>query len=128
MAFMSFSQISAPADTRSRSSQRALTWWPGISWTVTDGRSVSWSATTRCGDAKPDPEGLLVAMRKAGAEPEGTFHVGDRPEDTQASRAAGVTAIGAGWGLADIGALAASKPDRLFVRVQQLRSYLLEVV
>ena len=38
---------------------------------------------------KPDPEALLLAMRKASAGPDGTFHVGDRPEDTEASRAAG---------------------------------------
>ena len=65
---------------------------------------------------KPHPEGLLLAMQRAGAEPDRTFHVGDQPEDTEAARAAGVTAIGAGWGIADSRALAASKPDRLFRR------------
>lgn len=74
---------------------------------------------------KPDPEGLLLAMQRAGAEPEGTFHVGDQPEDTEAARAAGVTAIGAGWGIADTRELAASKPDRLFRRVREIREYLL---
>ena len=74
---------------------------------------------------KPDPEALLLAMRKAGAEPNGTYHVGDQPEDTEASRAAGVMAIGAGWGLADIGLLRASKPDHLFMSVRELREFFL---
>ena len=45
---------------------------------------------------KPDPEGLFLAMKKAGASPESTFHIGDQSEDTEASRAANVTAVGAG--------------------------------
>ena len=77
---------------------------------------------------KPDPEALLLAMRKAGADPDETLHIGDQPEDTEASRGAGVTAIGAGWGLRDIGLLEASKPDRLFLSVQELREFFLEVL
>ena len=77
---------------------------------------------------KPDPEALHLAMRKGGANPDRTFHVGDQPEDTEAARAAGVTAIGAGWGLADTGDLEASKPDFLFLCVQELREYFLEVL
>lgn len=34
---------------------------------------------------KPDPEALILAMRQAGVEPQDTFHVGDQPEDTEAS-------------------------------------------
>jgi HAD superfamily hydrolase (TIGR01549 family) len=74
---------------------------------------------------KPDPEGLLLAMRKAQASPETTFHVGDQPEDTVASRAAGVSALGAGWGLTDVAALRESSPDHLFVAVAALRDFLL---
>ena len=74
---------------------------------------------------KPDPEGLLLAMNMAGASPTNSFHVGDRPEDTHASRAANVTAIGAGWGVDDTQALAASTPDEIFVSVDGLRDYLL---
>ncbi len=77
---------------------------------------------------KPDPEALLMAMRKAGAKPGDTFHVGDQPEDTEASRAAGVTAIGAGWGLTDIGDLTESKPDHLFISVEELRVFLVEAL
>lgn len=73
---------------------------------------------------KPDPEGLLLAMKMAGASVENTYHVGDEPEDTAASRGAGVIAIGSGWGLTDVSALRASAPDQLFMTVRELRAYL----
>src|SRR5882724_11892354 len=72
---------------------------------------------------KPAPEGLILAMQKAGASPEETYHVGDQPEDTQASRAAGVVALGSAWGLADRAALKGSAPDELFASVAELRAY-----
>jgi len=77
---------------------------------------------------KPDPEGLILAMKKAAASPESTFHVGDQPEDTEASRAASVVAIGSGWGIEDAQALKASAPDHLFMTVSDLREFLLEIV
>ena len=43
---------------------------------------------------KPHPDGLLLAMSQARGSPDGTVHIGDRPEDTEASRAAGVAALG----------------------------------
>jgi HAD superfamily hydrolase (TIGR01549 family) len=75
---------------------------------------------------KPHPEGLLLAMSQAGASPEHTFHVGDQPEDTEASRAAEVVAIGSAWGLEDPTALEASNPDHIFSTVDKLESFLLE--
>ena len=72
---------------------------------------------------KPDPEGLLLAMQRAGADPTDTFHVGDQPEDTAAARAANVTAVGAGWGLVDVAPLEASRPDHLFLAVADLRKF-----
>ena len=77
---------------------------------------------------KPDPEGLLLAMKKAGEVAENTFHVGDQPEDTEASRAANVIAIGAGWGLPDTSRLEASGPDHLFMTVPELQEFLLKTV
>jgi HAD superfamily hydrolase (TIGR01549 family) len=74
---------------------------------------------------KPDPEGLLLAMKQASAKPEDTYHVGDQPEDTEASRAARVIAVGSAWGIEDAAALKASKPDFLFRRVSDLQSFLL---
>jgi HAD superfamily hydrolase (TIGR01509 family) len=73
---------------------------------------------------KPDPQGLLLAMEKGDASPEETFHVGDRPEDTEASRLAGVTALGAAWGIENVDALKASRPDAIFPSVAELREYL----
>lgn len=77
---------------------------------------------------KPHPEGLLLAMDKAGATPESTFHIGDQPEDTEASRAANVVAIGSGWGIGNVEALRASTPDHLFMSVADLRAFLLDIV
>jgi len=75
---------------------------------------------------KPDPEGLLLAMKQGGASADETFHVGDQPEDTEASRGAGVVAIGSAWGIADAALLKASKPDHLFDTVAKLKRFLLK--
>lgn len=72
---------------------------------------------------KPHPEGLLLAMSKAGASPEETYHVGDQPQDTEASRGADVIAVGSAWGCTDTSELEASKPDVLFSSVAELRDY-----
>jgi len=74
---------------------------------------------------KPDPEGLLLAMKTGASSPEETFHIGDQAEDTQAARAAGVTAIGSAWGIADLHDLKASQPDQLFTTVPKLSDFLL---
>lgn len=73
---------------------------------------------------KPYPEGLLLAMSRAGAVAADTYHVGDNPEDTEASRRAGVVAIGAMWGAPDRFALTASKPDFLCEKVSELRAFI----
>ena len=75
---------------------------------------------------KPDPEGLLLAMSQAGETPNSSFHIGDQPEDTEASRSAGMMAIGAAWGLDDPASLEASKPDMVFKTVAECRKFLLE--
>ncbi|MGX5723162.1 HAD family hydrolase [Shinella zoogloeoides] len=74
---------------------------------------------------KPHPEGLLLAMSKAGAAPEETYHVGDQPQDTEASRGANVVALGSLWGCQSERELKDSKPDELFASVAELRDYLL---
>lgn len=75
---------------------------------------------------KPDPEGLLLAMRRCGAAPKDTYHVGDQGEDTEASRAANIIAIGAGWGIADLTDLQASEPDHIFMGVPELWEFFRE--
>jgi pyrophosphatase PpaX len=47
---------------------------------------------------KPDPEPLLHALERLGAEPQDAAYVGDSPFDMQAANAAGVYAIGVSWG------------------------------
>lgn len=73
---------------------------------------------------KPDPEGLLLAMQRARASADRTFHVGDQAEDTLAARAAGVTALGSLWGIRDRADLTASAPDALFTAVADLHAFL----
>lgn len=72
---------------------------------------------------KPHPEGLLLAMSKGGGVPNETYHVGDQPQDIEASRRAGIPALGAAWGCTNISELEASNPDGLFAAVCDLRNY-----
>ena len=74
---------------------------------------------------KPHPEGLLLALEQCGEKPTSSFHIGDRAQDTEAARAAGMTAIGAGWGSLELDALRRSRPDELFMSVADLRDFLL---
>lgn len=62
---------------------------------------------------KPDPEGIVKCLRQLGVAPERAIYVGDTPIDIQASRAAGVRAIGALTGACDSAMLSAHEPDRL---------------
>ena len=75
---------------------------------------------------KPDPHGLNLALQHGGADAAASYHVGDRAQDTQASRAAGVIAIGAGWGSEEIDLLIESRPDHLFMSVDELSTFLVE--
>jgi phosphoglycolate phosphatase-like HAD superfamily hydrolase len=90
-----------------------------------DGLPLTSTITTK---SVPDPEGLLLAMKQAGACPAETFHVGDQAEDTEASRAPKVTAIGSAWGLVDVADLEASKPDRIFKPARELKTFLLKSI
>jgi pyrophosphatase PpaX len=47
---------------------------------------------------KPDPEPLLLALRRLGGEPGEAAYVGDSPFDVEAARAAGLRAIAVTWG------------------------------
>jgi pyrophosphatase PpaX len=56
---------------------------------------------------KPDPEPLLYALGRLGADPAEAAYVGDSPYDMQAARAGGLYAVGVSWGrIHDRGALA----------------------
>ena len=58
--------------------------------------------------SKPDPGMILQAMAETGAAPETTIMIGDTTYDIDMARAAGVHAIGVGWGYHPVAALQAS--------------------
>jgi phosphoglycolate phosphatase-like HAD superfamily hydrolase len=62
---------------------------------------------------KPDPEGITKCLAKLGVAPHAAIYVGDTHVDVQASRAAGVQAVGVLTGAADSAMLSACWPDRL---------------
>jgi pyrophosphatase PpaX len=47
---------------------------------------------------KPDPEPLLLALDRLGADPDDTAYVGDAPFDVRAAKAAGIQAVAVTWG------------------------------
>ena len=47
---------------------------------------------------KPDPDPVLEALRRIGAEPGEAVYVGDSPFDIRAGKAAGAFSIAVGWG------------------------------
>ncbi len=47
---------------------------------------------------KPDPEPVLVALRKLGADASQAAYVGDSPFDIQAAKSAGAFAVAVAWG------------------------------
>lgn len=62
---------------------------------------------------KPDPEGLLLALRQLAVAPERAVYVGDSPEDAIMARRAGVACIGVPGNFPNRAALAAAAPDLL---------------
>jgi HAD superfamily hydrolase (TIGR01509 family) len=69
---------------------------------------------------KPNPESILLAAERLGADSQEVVFVGDSPADMVAARAAGALAVAAGWGhqtpgipAADIDEVAAKPADLL---------------
>lgn len=60
---------------------------------------------------KPEPDPVLHALERLGAEAEGACYVGDAPFDMRAGRAAGVATIGVTWGFFSRADLEAEEPD-----------------
>jgi phosphoglycolate phosphatase len=58
--------------------------------------------TTICGDevpaAKPDPRPIVAVLERLGLDPARALYVGDGANDVMAAQAAGVRAVGAGYG------------------------------
>jgi len=70
---------------------------------------------------KPDPEPLLIAAQRLGADPAATAYVGDSPFDTRAARAAGMFAVAVTWGrIHDRERLQAERPDAIVDTAEEL--------
>lgn len=68
---------------------------------------------------KPDPDPVLTAVERLGAEPSQAAYVGDSPFDIQAAKAAGAFAVAVGWGgIHSDERLLAEEPDA-FVRTPE---------
>ena len=70
--------------------------------------------------SKPDPGILLHAMRETGAAPQDTVMIGDTSDDMQMARAAGVRAIGVGWGYHSADLLRASGAEMVLSDYEEL--------
>jgi pyrophosphatase PpaX len=74
---------------------------------------------------KPDPQPLLLALERLGAEPETAAYVCDGPHDVVAARAAGVAAVAVAWGgIHEREALERADPALLAGSVEELRGAL----
>lgn len=73
---------------------------------------------------KPDPEPALLVMEKLGVSPRESVFIGDAAVDIACGRAAGMTTIGVGWGVAGE-ALKTAEPDYFANDVNELSRILL---
>jgi phosphoglycolate phosphatase len=71
---------------------------------------------------KPDPTGILRAMKAVGGTPESSVYVGDSPGDVRAARNAGMFAVGVSWGYHAVEDFAAEGacPDLMIDNIAQL--------
>jgi pyrophosphatase PpaX len=70
---------------------------------------------------KPDPEPLLLAAGRMGADPQETAYVGDSPFDVRAAKAAGMFAVAVTWGrIHDRAKLEAEQPDAIVDAAEDL--------
>jgi pyrophosphatase PpaX len=74
---------------------------------------------------KPDPEPLLLAAERLGADPAETAYVGDSPFDVRAAKAAGMFAVAVTWGrIHDRPRLEAEEPDAIVDEAEELLALL----
>ena len=74
---------------------------------------------------KPDPQPLLHALERLGAQPGQAVYVGDAVVDVQAARNAGMAAIGVTWGAGERDSVVAAGPDVVADTVDELTAALL---
>ena len=73
---------------------------------------------------KPNPEGVLAALRTLGVLPELAVMVGDGPVDVRAGRAAGTRTIGVTHGLHSADELRTAGPDHLVGSLSEVKTLL----
>src|SRR5690606_17477568 len=83
-------------------------------------RHFSTVQTADTAPSKPHPEMIYAAMRDAGATPQDTVMIGDTVFDIEMARAAGVSAIGVGWGYHPPDALHAAGAELVIDQFAQL--------
>ena len=70
---------------------------------------------------KPDPQPLLEALARLGADPQDAAYVGDSPFDVRAAKSGGLLAIAVAWGgIHDDAWLLAEEPDALVYEPDEL--------
>ncbi len=88
----------------------------------------SYFDATICADEsarnKPFPDPILLCLERMGVVPAEAAYVGDSPADIQAAHAAGVEAVAVAWGVFEIDALTAEKPDRVVHTIPELMEVL----
>ena len=74
---------------------------------------------------KPDPEPLLLALERLGADPADTAYIGDAPFDIKAAKAAGVFSVAVTWGgIHSRERLEAESPDAIVDSAEELYAQL----
>ena len=73
---------------------------------------------------KPDPEPVLLALKRLGCAPGDALFVGDSPYDMQAARAAGVHALGVAWGAFSVHTLQNAGAESILHRPVELLPYI----
>jgi pyrophosphatase PpaX len=74
---------------------------------------------------KPDPEPLLLALRRLEGEPGKAAYIGDSPFDVEAAKVAGLRAIAVSWGgIHGEDRLIAAEPDALVSTTAELKTAL----
>lgn len=70
---------------------------------------------------KPDPEPLLLAAERMGADPADVVYVGDSPFDIRAAKAAGMDSVAVTWGrIHDRAKLEREEPDAIVDTAEEL--------
>jgi pyrophosphatase PpaX len=73
---------------------------------------------------KPDPEPLLLAAERMGADPSRAAYVGDSPYDVAAAKAAGMYSIAVTWGgIHDRARLEQAEPDAVVDTAEELLAH-----